>query len=408
VDFDKVDAVTAAESFAACVQLLGYSPVLLVSGQRERRHVFAWVSDLEHMAALTELAKKLSGDVRATIRPPGTPHRWDGDPDIGVKLLTPDTWMAALAALTSSDGRHISLEMWRVLVHGDGLQDRYGDDKDGPVQTAAWLRRVWADAVAYVESNPAKGQEHNRELVALQRWASTHAWTGKGGASEYLVYTVILARAIGIGQLTVGISTREIQKDTGLDHRGTVTDALTRLVIQGYIAPATFEEKQQRRRRSRKAPPPGRESEAWTLLIHRDIDLSTTEADAEVPEISIEELSADLWCNRGGLGKGVQRTYEVLKGAHRSTARQLTEMLGCSIDTTRKHLRALEEFGLAEHDQKRRWSAKEGDLDTLAAELGVDGRGERRHNRIDLERRGYHEYRTDWQSQIEERRASAS
>ena len=118
-DFDRADAEAAAGELVTRLQELGVSSLLVASGGRRRRHVFARIGDPALRQELAHLAGQLGGDVRRVIRPPLSPHRAGGSS----LLLAPCSATGALAVLT---GTHpgtsgpVRRQRHQPEAHGDG------------------------------------------------------------------------------------------------------------------------------------------------------------------------------------------------------------------------------------------------------------------------------------------------
>ena len=90
-DFDRPDDAPPAEQLCTFLRQEGLLPVLVASGQPGHRHVFCKVPE-DRWDAARRLAKVLRADVRASIRPPLTPHRQG----LVVHLLSPTDPMEAV------------------------------------------------------------------------------------------------------------------------------------------------------------------------------------------------------------------------------------------------------------------------------------------------------------------------
>ena len=301
-DFDKSGAQPAAELFALVLRLRGLQPLVLASGQRGRRHVFARVENAQWRAELKDFAKVLGADVRRDIRPPLSPHRLQGDPGLRVELLAPREPEEALAALTwQRTARAVSDRMWRVIVDGRGrsrypsvseyvmaaavavanlnwtvedylgllttegtaLAEAYREraERRGEDATERWVRdRVWPGSVALVRESPVEGREAAQRLTAMSAWGVCRSWSGRGGPSEQAVYLALVGKACLTGRLEFNASWRELAERSAISGLNTVHRALTALQSQGLLRVAEGS--------GRVAPcdgPEYRGSTTWTL-----------------------------------------------------------------------------------------------------------------------------------------------
>jgi len=121
----------------------------------------------------------------------------------------------------------------------------------------------------------------------------------------------------------------------------------------------------------------------------------------------ILDESSDIWRYQG-LGS-TRRTYEALLDGLQ-TSRVIAEMLGFQDQTVRKHLKKLENSGLARHSSNgESWFALERSPETISDELGTRGRGlqhadrnnwDRKNRAINLALRQL-EDEQDWQRYVE-------
>jgi len=272
-DFDKADATKAADVLAMALRLRGLTPVVLASGQPGRRHVFARVHREDWMEELKDFAKELGGDARAAIRPPLSPHRLGRQQDVPVCLLAPATPSKAVRALSAaSRSGSVSDRMWRVIFTGEGrdyastselvlaaacavqnigwgvedflelleaegsaLAEAYADrvERRGSDATDWWLRsQIWPRAVSRVSDSPAIGVHDAERLSAMQLWALSRPWPGRGGAAEQAIYLALIDKASLTARLEFNASFRELAERAGIS--GLSTERSRRCAPTGW------------------------------------------------------------------------------------------------------------------------------------------------------------------------------
>ncbi len=420
-DFDDPDKADLAEKLYWASRMAGLRAVLVASGQPGRRHVFAWGDGGPPPAWLAELAKKLGGDVRQHIRPPLAPHRlWRAGvtPTLLLPAGEPDDFLAELAAdrsrvwgpalrgrvLDGHGGTYKTNSEFLYAVAVGAVNAGWSVDEalrmlDGagtaaaaayrtradrrPEAAADWFRTsVWPKALTYVRENPAVRTEPDPRLAELAT-AAARAWPGLGGASDRLVYQALLEKARRIGEMEVNASQRELMVLTGLSSRVTVGRALSRL--QNY---QLIERRARRDLTTEAGPVSPRASYRWRLLP----PISPAGPRAAAPLLPVG-TAHDAWQNGPGLGKNAQRVWEMLRQAPHSRLDEISERVGLTRRTVRRHLARLAEFHLARAGEDELWEALDGDLDTIASDLGTLGNAERRSKRINEERELYDEER---------------
>jgi DNA-binding transcriptional regulator YhcF (GntR family) len=171
------------------------------------------------------------------------------------------------------------------------------------------------------------------------------------------------------GRLGINASHRELTEMTGLA-RGTVRASLKRLEAQGFIQ--VIDE-----RRSL--------TDAFTYVVVPEVldaladSLDPPSTHPEYPGVSLsvdDALGHDLWRNKSGLGKGTGLTWQALTDTPQSVA-TLAQARGVGADTIRRHLKALQDYGLTRATREGwvRHNNQPQYLDSLAKNIGVLGRG---------------------------------
>jgi len=400
---------------AALLGVHGITAVIVASGQEGHRHLFARVVNASLRDFLRALAKKDGVDVRPSrdIRPPLAPHR-SGLP---VRLLEPATVTEAVAALKSRAARPaLSATIQRAFLDGgthaeDGskmvaslalgainaewtFEDFYQAVFTPDTYVAAylaskrqtrrdpdareWLEHTWDRAETYALKNPARGRTDDGVFQQLREHARTRQWAGRTGSTDQAVYLALLDQAERAGTLTrVGFSTRDAALAAGVA-RGTASKALKRLTEQDLIHRAVrFGD---------------RSTHATEWTIETQIDPPSSCPLSNEAGGSIYGPSHDLWRYGTGLGKTAGRILQALSQSPK-TAAELQAELGMSMRTIRKHLRRLIDGDVVERRPGHYYAVSPtADLDALAREIGVAGRGAAQAAQYHQERKGYKEY----------------
>ena len=421
-DFDKTDAEQAASLLAIVLRLRGVPAVRLASGQRGRRHVFAFVPRADWMSELKSFAKQLGADVRSHIRPPLSPHRLQGESEVRVSLLAPNSPQEALRALTTRGlADHISDQMWRKIVSGQGrgyastsefvraaavavlnlgwrleafmelltaegtaLAEAYGDraERRGLDATQEWVRQqIWPGAEKLVRESPAKGRDEAVRLAAMRVWALSRSWPGRRGPGTQAVLLALIDKASLTGRFEFNASLRELADLSGISGLQTVRRGLAALQDAGVLRDGDPRELD----RDESCPAYRRSSPrrlVWLQEMETFLDQAATDIATE------EALAHDVWRNRVGLGKSAQRLYRALTTTP-GTPAELAGLLGVTVRTVRRQLKSLQLNGLAACRSDGSWRHVEMDLDVLASEIGAQGRGERQRQKHAQQRAGY-------------------
>jgi hypothetical protein len=409
-----------------------YKPVILRSGQADRLHLFARIKDQAVLASYRKRASKAEIDTRSTggdrIRPPLTRHRLG----LPVALLEPHTPEAALACLKSStpwsatsrrtDPR-LTKKTFKLLRWGD--PQRQGDEsgssitysialgaaavgysgdklyslmlkpenlggektrrdvhEKGEAKAKYWfLKYVWAKAEEQVKKNPTITDPDEAVLklceMALEvedyKWDTTAL---KGSTSKVSGNTLrklcVVVIQMGIThrtfnpllpQLTLtelaAMDVQSVRKGLkGLEQLGWIRKNST-----GYGTKAS--EYKLLVGSSRKNPP--HSSPPRGVFKYRGFD----------------DVSHDLFQSGGALGDSGRRVLHCLDSIEGLEAKEVSDILGLKVATTRNKLNRLAVLGFA-LKIGRVWYRVEGDLDEAAVVVGTAGRAERRKKTNDF------------------------
>jgi DNA-binding transcriptional ArsR family regulator len=259
----------------------------------------------------------------------------------------------------------------------------------GQRATARWLHeQVWERAVEQVRRRPARRQAAPDEIRHLAAAVETLPWPPRGGPSQRAVYLALLDLAAKAGNRTLFASIRTIQQAAGIPSRSTVDRALRALERQDLLEWAGLPGQLTSGRTGR-----ARLTTRWKLPTRHLKTVAAAGAGEESFRTAVASVGHDAFYNRSGLGKAAHRALSALISAPGRTAAELAAGLGLAPRTARTHLRLLARFGLAEADADGHWYPVQRDLDTVAADLGNQGRAQRLRQAIELEREGYDTYR---------------
>lgn len=450
-DWDKPEQAGAALDLAGELRALGLDPVLVASGQPKHRHLFVRVPDPELRDQLAARFKAAGADVRrkAPIRPPLSPHRL-GFP---VKLLAPTSPAAALAALAApaaapsaspAPSRPTPAPKPVVPVADERPRRELTDNArrllaanpPGPTATAkgqrseairsalvaiantgategeAWatitanpigrryttgdrsrahFAKEWADAVRFVNANPAflAGADVRERVAAMLAEQEAKPWPGKAGASAFAILRAHAAIACRRGALPYTAAVRELAERTGLS-LPTVQAANARLQQMGLLAKA---------RTGRLDQQAGRQATAWRLLLpartpanvadlaHTNRTLSPSPRPGLNVQVALRSeglLRHDATRWGRGLGKAAAGLLLALEAGPASVCQLAARFCRHRVSVSRQ-LGRLVAVGLVARGEGKRALyrlAVEPDellakLDRVAVRLGTAGRGER-------------------------------
>ncbi len=271
----------------------GILPVIIRSGGKNRRHLFARVADSELRRELSTLSKYNGCDVRKFIRPPLSPHRRD----LPVSLVEPDSPDEALERLQSpareihgrSGGSRVlfyprplpdAMQQLLRTRHSPAREYRSRSEEhfafimsavnrgfpeswifsqlfDPENAAGAKIREIAAQrgdpaahkylegeikrARARVSANPPFCDRSNAlaALDAIEAAADSEQcakrWHGRGGATDRAVFDKFIEIGRRVGAQEVGASLRELAILAGLASIETVARSLRRLRATGFL-----------------------------------------------------------------------------------------------------------------------------------------------------------------------------
>lgn len=405
------DAEALTKAFHQLAERMGAFdriPVVVVaSGRRGHRHMFARISDPAVRGRYSDEARKLGLEPRRAIRPPLAPHRLG----LPVALLEPEDPHAALDRLRPSQARPLSPAMARLLREGDRT-GRYrsrsevvlalavagvnagwseadfeaalldpghrGAEKihGRPVGAARrYLGATWAIAVRFVAARPAfrDGQDARARIADIRRAARTWAWSPRAGLTDRAVLEAHLTVADSAASTTYRVDVRRLAEMADVT-KTTISAANHRLIRQGLL-----------RRVSRGY---GTTASTWTLRhpgagANPDSRASLRGGD----ENYCSGSHSDLW-RAGGLGKSGGTLWWTLDLSVPQSPAELAARLRWSRWRVRRNLSRLAQHGLA-GKLSGGWIIGSADPDEVAAVLGVAGEGHRQRARHADERVEY-------------------
>lgn len=434
LDFDAGDAIARAHFAYSRLRMMGYAPLLLSSGQPGRRHVFCHVEPSARARLVTQLELR-PNEVRTTIRPPLTPHRFSGlrrteeglllprDPNEAYQRLVASQRRRklgekALAAVTrqrlgtqpidqsspvAGDGTAsevvfavakgaanagwtcdellLLLSCSRFPVSG-AFERRWA--REGPDRTRRWLETgVWKKASEFVTSRPPRAVPSPRALMMVT-WIARTPWPHRTGPTDRVVLLALAGKYLRSGRNPVDASIREICEIAGISGQATVEKSLSRLRKRGLIRTIVKERKAgaplQRQSNSHQLEVPMEGTEPMTLSAADDLMVT---------------LGADIFRNRIGLGKSVQSVWDCLRMWPGSTVEDVARRSGRSEKQVRSALRELRAAGLADIRGAHMWEPGLTTVEVAAKEIGASGRGDLQRLRFNLDRDAFNRFQQD-------------
>lgn len=439
VDFDHTPVETI-DGFVAELEAAGLEPVVLASGGEGRRHVWVRTDD----SAWAARAKRIGGDARRSIRPPGVRHRTGvqsqllnvsatealrrlrrrghADPapapvqrstvalnTAGVVVPLPNESQfassseAVRAAACRFHGRGaLPGDLVRVMDNAEWSPWMARLAKNGRERSLRWLvRYVWPTEAAPTVDVCDEPVIEAAVAAAYARATSeiTVTW------ATLRVLDVLIARARHHSTLTVGLSVRQAAEQAGVSKR-TTEQALRRLCEAGIIVRVTL----------------GRGGRGGTLtasewrILGDDTTESRTlrtppEADHGFPPAPAPLPTHDVISGAGlghrtlqiyswVLNSGGQTTFTDLLATHRYPSGQASSVARRRRNLVR-HLQKLIDCGLIRIDGDVVTAVTDPDLDTAArcrdehSAWQVVGRIHRHHARHQRERDAYIDHRHD-------------
>lgn len=208
-------------------------------------------------------------------------------------------------------------------------------------------------------------------------------FVGQGGETRRLVVLILCEIARQRRSLTFGESTRDLAERVGIE-RYSASRALGALRRAAVLGKGAGADKAHRRAGEWTLRPPT----MWRAFgegNHPHHSSFTGDGGLNGADSS-PYLVHDAWSAPPGLGKTLGRLWSILDGRPASS---LAARRGVGVHAIRKQLNKLRDVGLAGRDPSGRWHRTERNLDDVARELGVYGRGETRKLRHQRERAAF-------------------
>ena len=241
------------------------------------------------------------------------------------------------------------------------------------------INRAVAKGARFIAQNPPlrDTNEALAQLVQMRAVLTEHPswWKGRGGGVDLAVMDACFEMAFKARRMSFGASIFQVADDAGIGDAA-AKNSLRRLRTATESRPVllTRQEVGQGKRAS------VYRFEGGTLLTNSCLSMEDRELVGTVPP------AHDLWRNEA-LGKTKARVYGSLSGEPRSLA-DLARVLNLNEDhLKRRHLRPLRKMGLA--DYRDGWIRGAGDLDALAIDFGIAGKGAIVQDRRAAQRRQY-------------------
>jgi hypothetical protein len=454
IDCDCDQLVPVLDEIKAMLIGEGLGPLILLSGGEGRRHLFCLILDPRTMRVYKEHVYQLGHgtqlEVRPTIRPPLSPHRLG----LRVALLSPEDPAEAIAALTPQRPKALAAEWMDFLRNGapvgkrsekiQGLAlaavnaawafgdfyqammaNRGGEKVHGRRDAERYLERAWESAVGLAQRKPpVKDRPEALALIARMRSrVETWPWPKRAGETYRRVLGAYLSIAKRSGKLHVAASVRDVadggevsigaamkatrwlQREGWLRlhqgyQRGTMEAAIWRVqfpsgsalsleqVLRHSLPSARSVNTRYQGGRLRTVhgtdkmsdPPAGRAES-----VH-----GTGEMAGDTESVHGTGTSHDVW-RTDGLGARAGGIYRRLAPQEPISVSALALEFMVREKTVRHQLRRLRTHGLAVK-RPSGWLRGDADLDAVATELGVAGKGaaqrdEHRIQRIQFKKR---------------------
>ena len=295
-------------------------------------------------------------------------------------------------------------EVMGVALLSEPGQEKYPDDSDLMWEIQRCIDKVRPNhphsgftceqAACRVVVHP----ETEKIANGIRSHFHSHYSKARSLSSDAKVLDALLRRSVLIGDLKLDMSRRQLSRLAGVC-RNTADHSLARLVKAGYVA--VLRSKGGNPVRRGKGDPAGR-AYRYRLIPHHPNVEPHSSSNREVEGIYKKEYmwacgstmtldpSHDVWRFRG-LAKA-RRTYEILCSGV-SSAKEIAEVHGRTVQTINRHLDLLASVGLAERKPDgKTWIALDRDADELADELGTLGIGEdqAKHHKWETEKYATH------------------
>lgn len=462
VDAIECEPQLAVEPLAAELAKDGWPVLLAESGRPGHCHLWSVVTNPEarDWARLRAAELRLPAP-RATMRPPGTPHR------LGLPVTlrgSADQFAAAVRAVRDphQSDRPGPLD-WRDLLHTglwpagwagdhsrsamvwlicigairagydlDTVRDWLADDENrgghgyrsrlgngGKRHADYWLTNyVWPEATEAAGHRldvPADATEARSRINAIREAIDGHGWAGVGGATDRSILSALLSRAHARGSLTPTMSYRELAEAAPCSLR-TVQRAVPRLIDAGWLliarsghgatdidADGAYRETANATRWRLRPPdhPARTDHTGGTPPASTSLSVDTSRALATRASLDV--------CRWRGVGLNATRVLDALASGPQATA-ELAARLRLNRGNLRyRLLPRMAELGLIVSTGGR-WVVA-GDLDAALAAaadaLGMTGKADEAEVRHAADRLGYLEHRERTRPQREARARAA-
>jgi hypothetical protein len=421
IDCDCDQLVPVLDEIKALLIAEGFVPVVLLSGGAGRRHLFCLILDPRTMRAYKERVSQLGHgtqlEVRRTIRPPLSPHRFG----LRVALHSPEDPAEAIAALTPPRPKALAAEWMDFLRHGAPVGERSekiqglargGEKVQGRRDAERYLERSWESAVGLAKRKPPVQDRHETIALIARMRSRVETWPWPKLAGETyrrvlvgyltiaertgkLVFAASVRTVADLAEVSIGVSlkaTRWLQHEGWLRphqgyQRGTADAAIWRVqfpsgadltveqlrrhALAALLGLSVNTRYQGVRLRTVHGTPQrdGQENEE-TESVHG----TPQGAVRETQHVTGAGTGHDLW-RPGGLGARAGGIYRMLDATTPISARMLALRIGCRPQAVRRQLVGkLGRHGLAVKTPAG-WLRGDTDLDTVATELGVAGKG---------------------------------
>lgn len=278
--------------------------------------------------------------------------------------------------------------------HRAGIKAQQIAGRD-PIGARNYLEAVYRDANDWVKANPPEPMvdKDTDEWSRLSRTLECHAWTGRSGATDRVVFAALVDIARVARVVEVGTSLRTLSVRTGV-RLGTVRKSLVRL-----------EEARLLERLDRES---ARASGRYRLIPYAvsDTSISISTRGAHELLVSVEGTSLKVVHDAfrsSGLPRGSLAVLTALSadGDSSTIAEIAVQVVGPARSTIRSHLHRLADHGLVVQHGSRGmlWRRELGGtrlLDEAAVSMGTAGARTRHANTVEIERDLYRRAREDY------------
>lgn len=315
----------------------------------------------------------------------------------------------ALGAVAAGWSREDYAAALRSVAHVPGSAGEWAERparrarRRSPADQDRRIATTWRRAVERWHAHPPAVDRPSLglELAEIRHAMDLHPgmWGGQAGMGNRAVMEALLGIAERAGRLDPTASIRQIAEHTTVTD-STVDRAIDRLVELGWVrinAGAGFV------LAGEEAPDGGRSGRALARQLHLlipaalpagvDPDTLADPATGELPALRPTSVGVHDVFTWRGLGGVAGTLYARLDPRQPAAVGLLAARSGFARGTVRTHLRRLAEHGLAVAGPQG-WTRGAGDLDQVAAELGVAGTLAQREERHAIQRLRYTAYMT--------------